>query len=317
MNISNLNELLNTQILNEGSTLSVGGFALNSSEVKPSFAFFSNDEEEIKRAVEKGAFVIVCDKIIDIKDKEVYLLKSENLENAILRLLRFLCEEKECKFLFCSKRELEFCKVFNLKILHANAFLDFTSLIRAKKGEIFCLDNENYLSKLCANYEILKAAKVQKFQNSSPFYSTLICNDLYFKNLKLPFIYTEIFAKFVFFLQENKLKIHFDLNKLNLFKIYFVNKAMQIVEFGTSSKAFIAVENEEELEFWQENFKGFGGLKSALKNSLFCDFSYSKISDLKQIKDFKYILVLLENFDEFENEFVKNANQEQKLFDFL
>lgn len=92
---------------------------------------------------------------------------------------------------------------------------------------------------------------------------------------------------------------------------------MQIVEFGTSSKAFIAVENEEELEFWQENFKGFQGLKIALKNSLFCDFSYSKISDLKQMQDFKYILVFLENFDEFENEFVKNANQEQKLFDFL
>lgn len=313
MNISNLNELLNTQILNEGSTLSVGGFALNSNEVKPSFAFFSNNEEEIKKAIEKGAFVIVCDRIIDIKDKEVYLLKSENLENAILRLLRFLCEEKECKFLFCSKRELEFCKVFNLKILHANAFLDFTSLIRAKKGEIFYLDNENYLLKLCANYEILKTAKVQKFQNSSPFYSTLICNDLYFKNLKLPFIYTEIFAKFVLFLQENKLKIQMDLNKLELFKIYFINEAMQIVEFGTSSRAFIVVENEEELEFWQENFKDFKGFKTALRNSLFCDFSYNEIKDLENFKDFTYC-VLLENANEFENAFKISNNSTPSLF---
>lgn len=313
MNISNLNELLNTQILNEGSTLSVGGFALNLDEVKTSFAFFSNNKEEIKKAIEKGAFVIVCDQAIDIEDKEVYLLKSENLENAILRLLRFLCEEKECKFLFCSKKELEFCKVFNLKILHTNVFLDFTSLIKAKKGEIFCLDNENYLLKLCANFEILKAAQVQKFQNSSPFYSTLICNNLYFKNIKLPFIYTEIFAKFVLFLQENKLKIQMDLNKLELFKIYFINEAMQIVNFGTSSKAFIVVENEEELEFWQENFKGFFELKTALKNSLFCDFSYNEIKDLKNYKDFKYCLIL-ENANDFENAFKISNDNTLKLF---
>lgn len=313
MNISNLNELLNTQILNEGSTLSVGGFALNLNEVKESFAFFSNDKEEIKKAIEKGAFVIICDKLIDIKDKEIYLLKSENLENAILRLLRFLCEEKECKFLFCSKRELEFCKVFGLKTLYANAFLDFVSLTKAKKGEIFCLDNENYLLKLCANFEILKTPKMQKFQNSSPFYSTLICNDLYFKNLKLPFIYAEIFAKFVLFLQENKLKIQMDLNKLELFRIYFINEAMQIVNFGTSSKAFIVVENEEELEFWQENFKGFDELKIALKNSLFCDFSYNEIKDLKNYKDFTYC-VLLENANDFENALKSSFDNTLKLF---
>ncbi|HIC9227038.1 TPA: hypothetical protein ACW318_001532, partial [Campylobacter jejuni] len=298
MQISNLGELLNATLIHEGSVLSVEGFAINLNELKAGFAFFNNDKKEIVQAIKKGAYAIITENDIAIEDKDIFYFRVENLKQALVRFLRFFCEEKECKFLFCSKRELKFCKVFGLKTLYANAFLDFTSLIKAKKGEIFCLDNENYLLKLCANFEILKAAQVQKFQNSSPFYSTLICNDLYFKNIKLPFIYTEIFAKFVLFLQENKLKIQIDLNKLELFKIYFISEAMQIVNFGTSSKAFIVVENEEELEFWQENFKGFSELKTALKNSLFCDFSYNEIKDLKNYKDFTYC-VLLENANDF------------------
>ncbi|MCR2124777.1 hypothetical protein CUPS3778_06995, partial [Campylobacter upsaliensis] len=54
MKISNLSELLNAKVLNEGSMLSVGGFALNLQALKPTYAFFSNDEEELKEAVKKG-----------------------------------------------------------------------------------------------------------------------------------------------------------------------------------------------------------------------------------------------------------------------
>ncbi|TKX32487.1 hypothetical protein [Campylobacter aviculae] len=313
MNISNLVELLNAELIQEGSILSIGGFALNLDELKPSYAFFCNDENKIKEAIQKGAYVIIYDKDIKITDKELYYLKVQDLENALFRLLRFLCEEKEYQFLFCSKRELSFCKAFGLKTLYGNIFLDFNSLNKAKKGEFFCFNEKEYLSKISVHCEVLEKTEVIKFENSTPFYSSFICNDLYFKKLNLPFLYIEIFSQLVAFCKKNQIKNHFNLNKLELFKIYFVNTSMEIVEFGSSSKAFIVVDNEQEFDFWQKHFDRFKGFKTALKNSLFCDFSYNEIKDLKKIKDFTYCVVLA-NTNEFENAFKTSDTNTPSLF---
>ncbi|MBC8764662.1 hypothetical protein H7975_10530, partial [Campylobacter jejuni] len=61
MNISNLSELIHANMLNEGSVLSVTGFALSLHELKNGFAFFSNNKKEIIQAVQKGAFAIISE----------------------------------------------------------------------------------------------------------------------------------------------------------------------------------------------------------------------------------------------------------------
>ncbi|MBZ7930707.1 hypothetical protein ACD575_00185 [Campylobacter sp. LH-2024] len=313
MNISNLSELIHANILNEGSILSVAGFALNLNELKSEFAFFSNDEKEILQAIEKGAFAIISEYEFFIKDKEIYYLKVENLEISLMKLLRFLCEEKECKFLSLKSYELSLCKAFSLNVLKGNIFIDFDVLIKAKKGEIFCFNDENYLLKICANTEILKEVNFTLLSRSSFFFTTLVCDNLYFKNLNLPFVYAQVFAKIITYLKEKNIKINFDFNKIDDFKIYFIDEKFEICEFGTSVKAFIVVNNQNTFDYWNENFKHAKGFKTAVKNSLFCDFSYSKLSDLKNLKDFKYCLIL-ENHEDFEQEFESKSNQLPSLF---
>lgn len=313
MNISNLSELIHANIFNEGSILSVAGFALNLNELKSEFAFFSNDEKEIAQAIDKGAFAIISEYEFFIEDKEIYYLKVENLEIALMKLLRFLCEEKECKFLSLKSYELSICKAFSLNVLKGNVFIDFDALIKAKKGEIFCFNDENYLLKICANIEILKEVNFTLLSRSSFFFTTLVCDNLYFKNLNLPFVYAQIFAKIMTYLKEKNIKISFDFNKIDDFKIYFIDEKFEICEFGTSTKAFIVVNNQNTFDYWNENFKHTKGFKTAVKNSLFCDFSYDKLSDLKNLKDFKYCLIL-ENHADFEQEFENQSNQLPSLF---
>ncbi len=50
-----------------------------------------------------------------------------------------------------------------------------------------------------------------------------------------------------------------------------------------------------------------------LTHSLFCDFSYNQLSDLRKLKNFKYCLIL-ENYDIFEQEFENKENQTPSLF---
>lgn len=315
MNTSNLSELLNASMIHEGSTLSVDGFALNLSQVKSGFAFFSNVQDEIEEAIKKGAFVVIFDKDIKITDTEVFYLKVEDLENALFRLLRFLCENKELRFLLTNQNEFNFSKAFHFRTLSGNVFLDFEPLIKAKKGDFFCFYDENYLLKLCAYYESLERTSCTILNHSSLFWTSLICEDLYFKNLNFPFIYAEIFAKFIAFFKKEGRKLDFNLNKLDFFKIHFINENMQITKFGGGFKALILVFNEVDFAFFQEHCKGIKGFKSSKKNSLFCDFSYDEPKDLKNFKAYTYCLVLTEDEEGFLNSFLPEKEKELNLFD--
>ncbi|EGK8023293.1 hypothetical protein IO403_001477, partial [Campylobacter lari] len=58
------------------------------------------------------------------------------------------------------------------------------------------------------------------------------------------------------------------------------------------------VENDEDFDFIAQKLQYIKGFKTALKNSLFCDFSYANLNELKNFFDFKYCLIK-ENKEEF------------------
>ena len=90
---------------------------------------------------------------------------------------------------------------------------------------------------------------------------------------------------------------------------------MQITKFGEGFQAFILVFNEEDFDFFQENCQHIKGFKTSRKNSLFCDFSYNEIKDLKNFKAYTYCLVLIEDEENFLNSFETERDKEITLFD--
>ncbi|WP_300702282.1 hypothetical protein [uncultured Campylobacter sp.] len=309
MNISNLIELIRASVSNEGSTLSVLGFACVLDDLKASYAFFSNDEEEIKRAIKKNAYVIVSEKKIKIYDKDVFYLLVDDLQVALFRLVRFISEEKKLNFVLSSKNELKFCNAFKLNILSKNIFLDFKKLIKANNKEHFFCDDEFYILKLCANFIKLKNAKFELLEQGSLFFTSIICKDLYFKNLYFPNIYAQSFSNVLSYLVENQLEHNFHSDRLKFFKIFFINKKYKLC--SNSERALILVFDEYDFDFFKEGFKHVKGFKSALKASLFCDFSYAKLENLSFL-NFRYCL-LLESEEEVLRAF-SNKDEENTLF---
>lgn len=312
MNISNLNELLQTQIINEGSPSSVLGFARKLKQLKASFAFFSNDEEEINQAVAGGAFVIVSEKELIIKDKEVFYLQAKSLKKALAKLLRFISEEKKLEFLLCKALEFDFCDAFGVKKLSGDIFEDFDILIQAKNESLFACDDEEYLLQFCAVYNELKDCAFN-LAHSSLFYSQItIQNDNLFK-LKLCFAYAKIFANFANLLIEKKKKFNFNEKKINFYQTFFVDNANLIKEFGKTQKAFILVQDERHFLFLAEALSKVKGFAVASNDSLFCDFAYRNLKELKAFKGFRYCLVKAD-----ESEFVRlfsPQEKEQNLFE--
>lgn len=308
MNISNLIELTRATVLNEGSISSVSSFALSLKELNKACVFFSNDELEIQLALQKGAFVIISENDVKITDKDVFFLKVDEIKLAVLRILRFISEEKGLNFILCSKMELNLCPAFSLNYLHGDIFLDFQTIMKAKNDSFIYCDDELYLLKLCASYEVLRQATYKMIEQGSVFFTSLLCEGLYFKNLHFPFILAQNFANIASKLIQNKQEVVFKASYLNFFKIFFIDDDFNLCKFGTSNKALIVVFNELDFEFFKEGFKCVSGFKSALKNSLFCDFSYSKIEDLKYL-DFRYCL-LMQDLDELLECLVQNKTQE-------
>ena len=74
----------------------ISGLSTNSNEVKRNYIFFAikgnrlNGEKYIKKAIEKGASVIVCSKNCKFKDKKILIVRTQNI--------RFLLSEVASKF---------------------------------------------------------------------------------------------------------------------------------------------------------------------------------------------------------------------------
>ncbi|AJD04778.1 hypothetical protein [Campylobacter lari] len=298
MNISNFIELINAQVLNHGATSSVYDFSIDLNKVKQASVFFAKNNEQASFAIKLGAYVIVSEEKLSLEDKDVFYLQVDDLEKAIFRLFRFLCEEKSYEFLYCNHIELKFAKAFNFKVLHSNILLDFDLLKNSKEKTFFCSDDEKFILKLKSNFHTLKACKYEILGSKSLFQTSLLCKNLYFKDLKFAFFYADVFASFIEFIENQKLSFCFNDKKIELFKAYFLNSKNEICAFGGSSRVVLLVENEKDFDFIAQNFQGVKDFKIALKNSLFCDFSYANLNELKKFFDFKYCLIK-ENKEDF------------------
>ncbi|WP_257936294.1 hypothetical protein UPTC5083_00738 [Campylobacter lari] len=298
MNISNFIELINAQVLNHGATSSVYDFSIDLNKVKQASVFFAKNNEQASFAIKLGAYVIVSEEKLSLEDKDVFYLQVDDLEKAIFRLFRFLCEEKSYEFLCCNRIELKFAKAFNFKVLHSNILLDFDLLKNSKEKTFFCSDDEKFILKLKSNFHTLKACKYEILGSKSLFQTSLLCKNLYFKDLKFAFFYADVFASFIEFIESQKLSFCFNDKKLELFKAYFLNSKNEICAFGGSSRVILLVENEKDFDFIAQNFQSVKDFKIALKNSLFCDFSYANLNELKKFFDFKYCLIK-ENKEDF------------------
>lgn len=298
MNISNFIELINAQVLNHGATSSIYDFSIDLNKVKQASVFFAKNNEQASFAIKLGAYVIVSEEKLSLEDKDVFYLQVDDLEKAIFRLFRFLCEEKSYEFLYCNHIELKFAKAFNFKVLHSNILLDFDLLKNSKEKTFFCSDDEKFILKLKSNFHTLKACKYEILGSKSLFQTSLLCKNLYFKDLKFAFFYADVFASFIEFIESQKLPFSFNDKKLELFKAYFLNSKNEICAFGGSSRVVLLVENEKDFDFIAQNFQSVKDFKIALKNSLFCDFSYANLNELKKFFDFKYCLIK-ENKEDF------------------
>lgn len=324
MNIENLAQLTNGEILTKPTITSVTDFTFSTNEVKKGFAYIAlnSSQEDVDLAIENGAYAVIYDSNFEVKNSEIAYIKTKNLNTALFRLMRFVSSYKGLKFAAINavQRSVLDCISIskNANLVNSDINKLFLKIMKAQNGDIFFCNDIKLLEKISPFYDSVWTKEIEPLFKGSIFYTSMICNEICYNNIKFPYIFIGALAGLFEFLGKNGVEFKIvDLENFAHFKAIFVDKFLNITEFGASYKSFIVESNKElfevEARFLRENFTDIKiCAKKGLKFGTKIDYEFSDLKDLRNIEDFKYALVF-GNFNEIQA-MLKEAKNENSLF---
>lgn len=305
MNIVNLTRLIGGELLTNPQISSVESFTFSVKNVvnKSAFIALDADADDVAKAVEKGAYAIIFDSEFEIINQEIAYIKVINLNYAMFRLMRFYVSLNRHKFVFLNEVQRS---IFACLHLDGNIFLMpnglkelFSVCLSAKENAMFLGFDKGMMDKISPDCGLIHPSQdACAIYNGSIFYSSFVCNEIYYQNINFPRIFLNEICGVMDFL--NKLSVNFklgDFKNFGHFEPIFVDKFFNITQYGGSYRAFIIEQNKElflrAAKFLQENFTQ--GIRICIPQN--ADFSvqdaiiYDSEVELKNIGDFHYALV--------------------------
>ena len=172
MRIDTIIELLDAELRNRGFISEIIGFADKLKKVKREFLFISNNENEIKEAIQNGAYAILSSENVEIIDNEIAWIRVENIEESLLKLLKYKLLDKT--LFVTDKITLSIIKSFNKdkKIV----FLDEMKVKYLNGDYIYLTSNETIKKLSATKIELENRIKVKLLD------STLLISKILFNN---------------------------------------------------------------------------------------------------------------------------------------
>jgi len=233
MRIEDIVNITDGELINEGYIKDILAFSDEVKKVKREYLFVSNNIDDIKEAINQGAYAILFSKNIDIIDEEIAWIRVEDLNEAFLKLLKYKLLDKT----------LYYSDELTLQII--------SSINRDKRLAIIDKVNFEYLNDdyiYITSQEKVKNIAIEKQQltkeiNITPFYVTPFIMEFYFKNQKyslvFPILYLRQLEIALSFFEKLDLSYYLKDIKINRFIPQFINSRYEKVPFGRTEKVVI------------------------------------------------------------------------------
>jgi ferrochelatase len=230
-------ELLNNPIINSFNNIKV-----DTSIIERGDLFFAYNQNDIPKAIKKGAYGVIIDRYIEILDKEIAWIRVNNLDEAIFSILKSMTLNSNKKFLLCDDitflilKKLQPPKKF---FLVDNPFNMALGLNKNLYPIIIC--SKSYiLDKIKADYSIMD----NESQNITIINQGLFNVEYIIKNRRFSSILPSIFIRnlklAIGFLEEKNIDTKFEyLDMLDIFEPIFVDNKYHKKEFGKTSKVVL------------------------------------------------------------------------------
>ena len=332
MKISSIVDIVDGELLNSPSISFINNISSDANKVKTSDMFIAKNIEDLKIALQNGAYAVIFEKDFEVIDNEIAFIKVKNLELALLKIVRYKLSTLKIESYFCTDETFDMLKLYQnnhtkpIFLISKNIEKAFKFIDDIKDGDILISKNKKLLESI---YPDIKEFEKKLDENSiknlikhSLFELSFSYNDIYFSKLRLSKIYLNSFLNIYDFFKGN-----IDISKLKLysnFKAIFIDKDFQPIESGKSDSFIICQTNKNlipiEITYLKNEFKYAKTIFVSKYEISFLDekeqIIINNIEDLKNIlKNLKFNCVYLIGFTNQESfEFLQNSQKLQALF---
>ncbi|MCT7545669.1 peptidoglycan synthetase [Aliarcobacter cryaerophilus] len=332
MKISSIVDIVDGELLNSPSISFINNISSDANKVKTSDMFIAKNIEDLKIALQNGAYAVIFEKDFEVIDNEIAFIKVKNLELALLKIVRYKLSTLKIKSYFCTDETFDMLKLYQnnhtkpIFLISKNIEKTFKFIDDIKDGDILISKNKKLLESI---YPDIKEFEKKLDENSiknlikhSLFELSFSYKNIYFSKLRLSKIYLNSFLNIYDFFKGN-----IDISKLKLysnFKAIFIDKDFQPIESGKSDSFIICQTNKNlipiEITYLKNEFKYAKTIFVSKYKISFLDekeqIIIKNIEDLKNIlKNLKFNCVYLIGFTNQESfEFLQNSQKLQALF---
>ncbi|MEA1955756.1 MAG: hypothetical protein U9N02_04595 [Campylobacterota bacterium] len=314
MKLVNILALIQAKLVNEPFVDAIENIILDARKIKRGDLFIAFNESDIEEAIFNGAYAIVFDKPTQITDSEIAWIKVQDLESTLKKLLRFRLIEKEIQ----SYESNEIILRLAQQIITQSDFITidgrikeiFLPLWNVEKGSTILFsssltdatiftDVKSIPNIIDNSIEIVEQTLFEtSFTYSSKFYERQFISPYF-----IPYL-DKLFGLF------KTLDINFRLKKftqLKHFEAVFINKNIDITEFGLTDKVIIFEPNitliNSQIKFLEQNASWAKIIYIIPKNETISYdikniIKYKNENDIKKIlknSDFNFALVVNSN----------------------
>jgi len=304
MRIENFVSLIGGELINAPVVREIDGFEIESEKVKRKNLFFAIDKNKIKEALQNGAYGIVFEENVEIRDKEIAWIRVVSIEKCLVKLLRFFIMQQSISVFNLSKIEFEIFSVLNkderVQLLEKRNLFSVFKRVENKKCKAVVV-KDNFLRLKDEIIPVLYPLEVVK---KSIFEESFIFKEMFVKDFFFSPIFNKELEKVLNFFESEGFVYSFtNISEFSFFKPFFVDYFYRIVDFGSTSKAII-VEKEyslakREREFLLRNAKWANKIfisDKSIEGFVFAE-KIEKIKKLLYNLNYNYAMVVSKNFD--------------------
>lgn len=332
MKISSIVDIVDGELLNSPSISFINNISSDANKVKTSDMFIAKNIEDLKIALQNGAYAVIFEKDFEVIDNEIAFIKVKNLELALLKIVRYKLSTLKIKSYFCTDETFDMLKLYQnnhtkpIFLISKNIEKAFKFIDDIKDGDILISKNKKLLESIYPDSKEfekkLDENNIKNLIKHSLFELSFSYKDIYFSKLRLSKIYLNSFLNIYDFFKGN-----IDISKLKLysnFKAIFIDKDFQPIESGKSDSFIICQTNKNlipiEITYLKNEFRYAKTIFVSKYKISFLDekeqIIINNIEDLKNIlKNLKFNCVYLIGFTNQESfEFLQNSQKLQALF---
>ena len=332
MKISSIVDIVDGELLNSPSISFINNISSDANKVKTSDMFIAKNIEDLKIALQNGAYAVIFEKDFEVIDNEIAFIKVKNLELALLKIVRYKLSTLKIKSYFCTDETFDMLKLYQnnhtkpIFLISKNIEKAFKFIDDIKDGDILISKNKKLLESIYPDIKEfekkLDENNIKNLIKHSLFELSFSYKDIYFSKLRLSKIYLNSFLNIYDFFKGN-----IDISKLKLysnFKAIFIDKNFEPIESGKSDSFIICQTNKNlisiEIAYLKNEFKYAKTIFVSNYKISFLDekeqIIINNIEDLKNIlKNLKFNCIYLIGFTNQESfEFLQNSQKLQTLF---